>query len=167
VSDTGNKRIQVFNSNLDHILSFGGPGIIAGRLDEPVGLAIAFNDLLYVADTWNNRVQVFTLKGATIREWPITGWDSQSAVQKPYIATDSAGNAYLSDPQGLRIIVFDHEGAPLTALDLRETGGAFPPLPTGILIDAQNRLWVTDAANHRLLRLTSPNLNQPDAKGQS
>ncbi|MCB0239665.1 MAG: hypothetical protein KDH08_13695, partial [Anaerolineae bacterium] len=53
---------------------------------------------LFVADTWNRRVQVFdvtftdNLSGGGgagrpeftfVREWPIEGWSSQSVVNKP------------------------------------------------------------------------------------
>jgi len=157
VSDTGNKRVQVLDADLQYLYSFGGPGIVEGRLDEPVGLAIGPDDLLYVADTWNNRMQVFTLRGDFVREWPVAGWESQSALNKPYVATDSAGRVYVSDPEDSRIIVFDAEGTPLTVL--RGEGSSFLHLPTGVLLNARDQLWVSDAAQHRLLRF--PALDTP------
>jgi uncharacterized protein (TIGR03663 family) len=158
VSDTGNKRIQVFDASGRYLRSFGGPGIIAGRLDEPVGLAIgpgerdasSLDGLLYVADTWNLRMQVLTLDGAPQREWPIQGWDSQLPTNKPYVALDSAGRVYVSDPEGARVLVFDAQGAPLAVLG-GPLSGLFE-LPTGVLIDQQDRLWVSDAGSQRLLR---------------
>ncbi|MGD9099745.1 MAG: hypothetical protein PVF45_04640, partial [Anaerolineae bacterium] len=156
VSDTGNKRIQVFSphkdlgDSLNYLTSLGGPGIIEGRLDEPVGLTIGPDNLLYVADTWNQRIQVFTLDGAFVRQWPVVGWESQSTVNKPYLASDSAGRVYVSDPEHARIIIFDAEGTPLVVL--RGAGGGFFQTPTGLALDTQDHLWVSDAANNRLLR---------------
>ena len=150
VTDTGNKRIQVFGPDYGHLYSFGGPGIIEGRLEEPVGLAIGPDNLIYVADTWNNRVQVFTLNGEFVREWPIAGWTSQTVVNKPYVAVDSKGRVYISDPEGPRILVFDSEGTALAVLG--GPGSNLFQLPTGVILDSQDNLWVSDATSQRLLR---------------
>lgn len=150
VTDTGNKRIQVFDSSFGYLRSFGGPGIIEGRMEEPVGLAIGPDSLIYVADTWNDRIQVFTLQGVFAREWPITGWDSQSVANKPYIATDSAGRVYVSQPEGSRVVIFDDQGAPLAVLGGPET--SLFRLPSGIVLDNQDRVWISDAVSQRLLR---------------
>jgi DNA-binding beta-propeller fold protein YncE len=150
VSDTGNKRIQVFGPDYGHLYSFGGPGIIEGRLEEPVGLAIGPDNLIYVADTWNNRIQVFKLNGEFVREWPIAGWTSQTVVNKPYAAVDSEGRVYISDPEGSRILVFDSEGTALAVLG--DPGSNLFQLPTGVILDTLDNLWISDATSQRLLR---------------
>jgi uncharacterized protein (TIGR03663 family) len=160
VSDTGNKRIQVFGPDLTHRQSFGGPGIIEGRLDEPVGIAIGPDNQLYVADTWNNRIQVFSLNGDFVREWPIVGWTSQSVVNKPYLATDRVGHVYVSDPEGQRVLVFDDQGTPLAVLG--GAGSTLFQLPTGVALDVQGNLWISDATNQRVLRFPALNLEQAD-----
>jgi uncharacterized protein (TIGR03663 family) len=154
VSDTGNKRIQVYDSGYQFVRAFGGPGIVEGRLEEPVGLSIGPNQELYVADTWNNRIQVFDLVGAYLRQWPVLGWESESVANKPYVASDRAGHIYVSDPEGRRILVFDDQGTPLAVLS------AVFQLPTGVVLDANDALWVSDAANQRLLRFPPLALNQ-------
>ena len=152
VSDTGNKRVQVIGPDLTFQRAFGGPGVTAGRLDEPVGLGIGPDGMMFVADTWNGRVQVFSEDGAQVREWPVVGWESQSVLNKPYLAIDDAGSVYVSEPETARVMVFSQDGQPLAALDLRFIGGEATPLPVGILVDANRNIWVSDAANHRLLR---------------
>jgi uncharacterized protein (TIGR03663 family) len=159
VSDTGNKRVQVFDNNLNHLFSFGGPGIGEGQLDEPVGLAIGPNNLLYVADTWNQRVQAFALDGNFDHQWPIVGWDGQSTVNKPFLATDSAGRVYVSDPEGPRVIVFDSEGTPLAVFGGLDSN--ILQLPIGVVLGAQDRLWTSDAATDRLLRFPPLDSSQP------
>jgi len=153
VSDTGNKRVQVFDADLNYLYAFGGPGIVEGRLDEPVGLAWGPDDLLYVADTWNRRVQVLTPQGDFVRAWPVPGWAGQSVSNKPYLAVDSAGRVYASDPEGQRVLVFDALGVPLMVL--KGAGGSTWSLPAGLALDAQGRLWLSDAAGSRLARLTA------------
>jgi DNA-binding beta-propeller fold protein YncE len=167
VSDTGNKRIQVFDAELNFLRAFGGPGILEGRLDEPVGLAIGPDRLLYVADTWNRRVQVFTLEGDLVRAWPVAGWESQSVFNKPYVATDAAGHIYVSDPEAQRVIAFDSKETPLAALDLGGAGGNAPPMPAGVCLVTRDQLWVSDAANHRLLRFPPMILAEPSERGDN
>jgi PKD repeat protein len=63
VADEGNDRIQVFDSNLQHVRTIGGGGT-GGDFGHfggygPHHLAIDSQGRLYVADTGNNRVQVF------------------------------------------------------------------------------------------------------------
>lgn len=153
ITDTGNKRIQVFAPDFGFQRAFGGPGIVEGRLEEPVGLAIGPDDLVYVADTWNTRMQVFTRDGAFVREWPIVGWEGQSVVNKPYVSVDSAGYVYVTDPEASRVLVFGSDGMPRGVLG--GAGSSLFALPTGVALDEQGRLWVSDAVNQRLLRFPS------------
>ena len=55
--------VQVFDDTGKFLLAFGGSGSGAGQLWLPSGIAIV-NDLIYVADSANRRVQVFEYLGA-------------------------------------------------------------------------------------------------------
>ena len=54
-----NNRIQKFSSDGTFIEKWGTKGAGAGQLYWPEALAIKGNDTFYVADTYNNRIQVF------------------------------------------------------------------------------------------------------------
>ncbi len=60
ITDSGNHRVRKFNSQWQEILSFGGMGTDPGQFQYPLNISIAPNDLLYVADLNNERVQVFS-----------------------------------------------------------------------------------------------------------
>ena len=78
VADTGNNRIRIFEltdddncpSGTDEVVNnevcfvddFGSLGSTDGKFDEPTGLAFDEDEnMLYVADTENNRIQVFEI----------------------------------------------------------------------------------------------------------
>lgn len=96
VTDTGNKRVAVFNSDGTPVASFGSLGMENGQFDEPVGLALDADNNVYVADTWNQRVQVFTgdasgIAYLAVRTWDVKAWFGQSIDNKPFLAVTSGG----------------------------------------------------------------------------
>ena len=55
MSDTGNKRVQIFDSEGNFLNQIGGGGAGNGQFSEPVGIDLDRNGNLYVADVWNKR----------------------------------------------------------------------------------------------------------------
>lgn len=161
VADTGNKRIVIFDADGNFIGQFGSPGFDPGQFDEPVGIAVAPDGTVYVADTWNQRVQAFTASAdGTIwlpaRQWDINGWAGQSVDNKPFIAVAPNGRIFVADPEGYRILEFDSEGNFIRAWGDYGIGPAEIGLAAAVAVDAQGHVWVTDAANNRILRYTLP-----------
>jgi DNA-binding beta-propeller fold protein YncE len=161
VTDTGNKRILVFDTDGKAVTEFGGVGFDPGQFDEPVGLALDQFDTLFVADTWNRRVQSIwfdaqTKSASPITWWDIYGWYGQSLENKPYIAVGPNGNIFITDPEGYRVIQFDPAG------NYVRNWGSYSPgidgfgLPVGIAVDAEGGIWVSDAGNSILLHFTMP-----------
>jgi DNA-binding beta-propeller fold protein YncE len=58
VSDGGNQRVSVHQLDGTFVRSIGSEGAGNGQFDDPYGVAVA-GDRLYVADSCNDRVQVF------------------------------------------------------------------------------------------------------------
>lgn len=59
VSDQGNYRVEEFNPYGVYITTFGKKGTKAGDLEAPTGMALTASGEVYVADSNNNRVQIF------------------------------------------------------------------------------------------------------------
>ncbi len=152
VTDTGNKRVQIFDAEGNPVTQFGGAGIEAGYFDEPVGVAVGPDGSVYVADTWNTRVQKFDASYQLVKEWPVPGWTDQNIFTKPYIAVDSKGTVYASDPTGWRVLVWDSDGDPTAVLGQYGATGTDFAWPNGISIGPDDALWVADADNNRVMR---------------
>jgi len=58
VADALSNQVQIFEQDGTFLLGFGGAGEGPGTFQMPAGLAI-WKDLIYVADSFNHRVQVF------------------------------------------------------------------------------------------------------------
>ena len=78
-------------------------------------------------------------------------WAGQSINNKPYLATDSAGRVYVSDPEGYRVLIFSPAGAYLGRFGQYGTDTGSLGLPNGLAVGPDDSLWVADAGNHRVL----------------
>ncbi len=153
VSDTGNHRLQIISRDGEPLAQVGGFGAQLGQFNEPVGLATSPVDgSVFVADTWNGRLQQFTPDLFALNEWPVDAWDSQSIDNKPYAAVDSAGNVYVTDPEGYRVLIFSADGEYLGRFGHFDTGTGGFGLPNGIAIDGDDYVYVVDATNNRVLK---------------
>ena len=154
VSDTGNKRVQIFDGTGKFISQFGGSGLQPGQLDEPVGISTDAQADIAVADTWNGRVQTFNAQGDSIASWEITGWLDKDKVGKPYLAMAQNGDVYVADQTGLRILVFSREGRYLGSFG--QYGNATDKngfgMPSGIAVDKDGNIYVVDSAYGRVLK---------------
>jgi DNA-binding beta-propeller fold protein YncE len=152
VTDTGNKRVLIYDRDGNYLDQLGGEGIDPESFAEPVGLALDAAGNLYVADTWNQRIQVFDPQGMFLRDWPVDAWYGQSVVNKPYLAVDSEGRVYATDPEGYRVAIFSDEGAVLATFGRYGFDtGAFS-LPTGVAVDSEGNVYVTDTDGQRVLK---------------
>ncbi len=157
VMDTGNKRVQVFTQDGAFVAQYGGGGVVEGRFEEATGLAQDAQGNWYVADTWNQRIQKFDSSFGFTDQWPINGWATMNATNKPFLAVDSArGLIYATDPENYRVLVFGLEG------DFRYTFGLYGrdnmsfSLPTGLALAPDGKLYVADGDAHRVMVFQPP-----------
>jgi len=100
VADQSNHRIQKRIATNGQWVAVGSNTLISGsalgQFNSPADVAVDSSLTLYVADTWNNRVQKFTTAGV----WSIfvTNGIAAGHVQYPQgLLVDSADNLYVSD----------------------------------------------------------------------
>jgi predicted membrane-bound mannosyltransferase/sugar lactone lactonase YvrE len=163
VTDTGNKRIVVFDADGNFITQFGSAGYEPGQFDEPVGIAIDKNGTVYVVDTWNQRIQTFTAvdTGDSLiflpdKQWDVYGWFGQSLENKPFIAVNDDLHVFITDPEGYRVMEFDPNGEIVRVWgDFSNSSSGFG-LASGVAVDADGYVWVTDGLYNRVMRFILP-----------
>jgi tetratricopeptide (TPR) repeat protein len=99
--------IYIFDQDGNLIRTLGGTdGFGHGQFKYPDGIAIDSKGNVYVADSNNNRIQVFDSNGKFITKWGTPG-SSDGQFGRPYgIAIDSKGNVYVADSSNYCIQVF-------------------------------------------------------------
>ncbi len=90
------------------------------------------------------------------KQWDVYGWFGQSLDNKPFIAVNDDLHVFITDPDGYRVMEFDPNGELIrTWGDFGDTESSFG-LPSGIAMDNEGHVWVTDSVYNRLMRFTLP-----------
>jgi len=157
VTDTGNKRVVVYDSNGQFVSQIGGEGTGPGQFNEPVGIAVDGEGMVYVADAWNRRIQVLSIDTAGIltplSSWDVDGWYSQEEDFKPYLCV--VGDIiYTTDPNYGLVLAYSAQGENITTYTLRQAIGYDYGVPTGIAADPDGGLWVSDLWNRMLIHIS-------------
>ena len=156
VTDTGNHRMQVLDTEGNFQFQIGGFGNQLGQMNEPVGISQGPDGLLYLADTWNARIQEFTPELFALSDWRVDAWSGTSINNKPYTAVDSAGRIFVTDPEGYRVLIFNRDGSYLARFGTFGAGPNDLGLPNGIFIDGEDNVYVADSGNNRIVKYPAP-----------
>lgn len=159
VADTGNRRVLHLNADGQIIGLIGsgsatGSGRGPGQLNEPVGLSVDTQGNLWVADTWNRRIQQFDATGRYLTEVTVPGWDNTGLTNKPYVIALSDGGALASEPDRHRLLRFDAGGQLVAVINHQGNDAAGFVRPTGLAADTQGNLYVADSGNGRIQKLS-------------
>ncbi len=153
----GTNRIDRFDAAGNLVQSFGkgGNGVgefhfgAGGGNDAPAGGGLAVGgNLLFVSDSFNDRIQRFNLDGSGGAEIVAPG-----TLAYPRGLTVNGQRLLVADDKHHRIAVFDHGGRFLKAFG--SGPGAAPGqfnFPFGVAVDPNGRVFVADDLNHRVVR---------------
>mgnify|MGYP002396581449 CR=1 FL=1 len=116
---------------------------------------------LYVADTWNQRIQVFApdnngVAQVVLQQWDVEGWHVQSLDNKPYLDVGPQGSVYVSDPELSRVVVFSPDGKVLATWGTQGPDGTNLNYPTGVALADDGGVWVSDTKNNRVQFFLNP-----------
>ncbi|ABX12943.1 Fibronectin type III domain protein [Nitrosopumilus maritimus SCM1] len=167
VADSGNDRIVIFEivdgttcpdgtiesvDGICYVKEFGSSGDDEGEFDDPSGLALnSENDLLYVSDSDNDRIQIFEIVDGTtcpdgtdeiidgvcfVDEFGSTGTADGQFDSPLGIALDNSNDLlYVADSKNDRIQVFDLNSEPAVQTPEKPVNvDASPVSPTSIIL---------------------------------
>ena len=189
VADTGNNKIRMFEltdddncpSGTDEVINdevcfveeFGSLGNDDGEFDEPSGLTFDEDEnMLYVADTENNRIQVFEIiTGKTcpsgtdeiidgvcfVEEFGTSGsTDGKFNAPSGLAIDEDNGLLYVADSDNNRIQMLSSTGSSSDIISFSDKFGSRGTSddefnkPTDLAIDNSNQLYVVDSENDRI-----------------
>ena len=110
VADSGNDRVQIFDSSGKYIAQFGSIGSGNGQFVYPNGIAVGSAGNVYVADSGNSRIQIFDSSGKYMAQFGSIGSGNGQFYNQNGIAAGSEGRVYVADSGNFRIQIFDSSG---------------------------------------------------------
>ena len=147
-------RVQKFSAQGQRVLStWGTPGLAPAEFNRAEGVCVDAADRIYVADSCNHRIQVFSSDGKFLRTYGRPG-DRTNELSYPYdIRVDEQGRQFVCEFGNSRIQVFDaHDHS----VELIGKAGSAPGEfnnPWSIALDSKGNLYVADSQNHRVQKL--------------
>ena len=178
VADTGNNTIRKITPNgvvstlaglAGHPGSKDGIGTIA-QFRNPWGVAVDDAGDVFVADMSNDTIRkitptgvVTTLAGQAGMTGSVDGFGSQARFNSPYgVATDNAGNVYVSDSANDTIRKITPSGVVSTLAGLSGHAGSTNGNgndarfwnPQGLAVDDKGNIYVADTGNNTVRKIT-------------
>ena len=151
--DGVNNRVKVFNQQGTLLFSFGETGAGKGQFNFPLGIGIGVADRIYVADSGNHRVQIFSSEGKYRSQFST---ETQQQQIKPSDPTDvvvdsAAGKCFVVDNDNHWIFAYDLKmGKPsgvYGTMGMEKNEFRFPFL---LDMDQEGNIYVVEAINTRL-----------------
>ncbi len=151
VSDEWLNRVSIYDQEHGNWIGMWGiPGDAPGEINGPAGLAFDKNDNLYMVESRNHRVSVFTRDGKYQFGWGGLG-DGDGQFNLPWgIEIDHNGDVYVADWRNDRIQKFAPDGTFLMKFGEPGDGEGQFNRPTGVAVDKDGHIFVTDYKNDRV-----------------
>ncbi|MBM3476011.1 MAG: hypothetical protein FJX75_22305 [Armatimonadetes bacterium] len=138
------------HASYQFVTEWGSRGSGDGRFVSPQGIAVDGAGNVYVADTWNHRIQKFDGSGAFLTKWGSEGTGDGQFSFPSSIAVGTSGNVYVADTDNHRIEKFDGSGTFLAAWGVEGSGDGEFRGPRGIAVDATGNVYVGERLNYRV-----------------
>jgi len=132
------------------VRKWGQPGSEDGNFSYPQGIAVNATGYVYITDTGNNRVQVFTPSGNYVRQWGQLGYEHGKFTNPQGTAVIANGDIVVADSNNNRIQEFTPSGTFVQQWGSEGTGNGQFENPYGLAADKSGNVYVADATNDRI-----------------
>jgi len=179
VADTSNQTIRKVTAG-GSVSTLAGTAGVGGRADGagaaasffyPGGIAVTGSGTVYVADTGNHSVRVVaasgavaTLAGAAGQQGSADGTGSAALFAYPDgVAVDASGNLFVADHNNNTIRKMTPSGVVTTVAGTAGLAGSVDGAgaaarfsgPTGVAVDGTDNLYIADAGNSTIRKITA------------
>ena len=139
------------NPDLTFSYSFGSePGSAEGQFKYPHFIAIDNQGLVYVGDSGNNRIQVFTSEGKYISQFGTRG-SGPGQLKCPTGLVINNNLLYVAEWGIHRVSIFTTDGQFVSSFGERGNKKDQFDGPCGIALDNEGYLYICDYSNNRLV----------------
>ncbi len=156
VADYYNHRIQELQADGTFANQWGTTGEAGVRPEQfnyPTDVAVGpRNHFLYVADGYNNRVQVLALSPRYSPSWDGPSWFKTVAS----VAVDQAGNVFVADFYNHRVQKFNPDGKLLTSFGKQGNKEGEFQFVSAVATGDGNTIYVADFGNNRVQKWQIP-----------
>ena len=149
VCDYANAGVQVFDSNLNFLRTFGTRGDGPGRLKDPWDLDFDTEGNIYVVDAVKHQVLVFSEDGQYLRHFGRKG-KGKGELNSPRGLCVSRDCVYVAEWRNDRISVFHTSGQFVHSFGKYGTGRGELFNPYGVATDKDGFVFVCDYFNNRI-----------------
>jgi DNA-binding beta-propeller fold protein YncE len=146
----------VFDATGAFLRQWGAEGNQPGQFKEPWAVTVGPEGDVYVADTWNHRIQVFDDQGQLKKIWGTFGevqdpMASQELLYGPRdLVVDGEGYLYITDTGNKRVVKYDPEGNMVRAVGGAGSEEGQMQEPVGLALSPEGDLYVADTWNQRV-----------------
>lgn len=149
VSDLWGHQVVVVDSEGKLVRKIGSPGSEEGKLKYPQSMVIDAQHRIWVADTGNNRIQIFDRQGKFL--FIISGEKNQLNLSLLRgMATDNLQRVLVADAISSKILVFDNRGNLLFSFGGQGKKEDQLKYPMGLWIAEDGRIYIADRGNDRV-----------------
>lgn len=148
IANSGNNRIDKFDSTGALVLQWGESGTGPGQFQGVGDVAVDTSDNIYVSS--GNRIQKFDSSGAFLAEWGSEGSGDGQFNGLSGIEINANGNVYVADSNNHRIQVFDTDGVYLKQWGIEGRGDGELQFPWDVATDSAGNVYVADIGNFRI-----------------
>ena len=141
IVDQGRTRIARFQPVSEAFsLTWGVSGSNEREFRDATGIGIGDN-LVFVTDLGNGRIQVFDLDGNFVRQWPITTWERSSSEFPDVLFDAETRTVYVTSPRTNEVLAFDENGTPKQGFNPQDDQKLESPASMTILT-ANKKRWL-------------------------